>query len=358
MRVVVLGASGNVGTAVLAALSADPEVEEIRAVARRIPDPPTPGVDWVRADIRRDDLTPVFSGADAVLHLAWMIQPTHTPLDTWRGNVVGTTRVLRAVAEASVPALIYTSSVGAYSPRTDLRPVAEDWPTHARPTAAYTREKAYVERLLDTFEWEHPGCRVVRLRPAFVFQRAAAAEQRRLFLGPLFPNRLLRPGAIPVLPLPSGLVLQAVHADDVAAAARAALAREVAGAFNLAAEPVIDADRLGELFGARPVPVPPAAVRAAVAAAFRLRLAPATPELFAAFLNLPVMDSGRAATELRWRPRHSALEALGELVDGLRDGAGGATPPLAVDAGGRGRWRELVSGVGGFDPVDRLPITR
>ncbi|MFC8044752.1 NAD-dependent epimerase/dehydratase family protein [Nocardia sp. NPDC057353] len=355
MRTVVFGASGNVGTAVLSALIGDPAVGKIRAVARRIPADPAPGVEWVRADIRTDDLAPICAGADAVVHLAWMMQPMHAPLDTWRGNVTGTERVLRAVAAASVPSLVYTSSVGAYSPRTDLRPVAESWPTDGRPTAAYTREKAYVERLLDTFEWEHPGCRIVRLRPAFVFQRAAAAEQRRLFLGPFFPNRLLHTGAIPVLPLPASLVMQAVHAADVAAAVGAALVREVGGPFNLAAEPVLDRTRLARVFGARPVTVPDRLFHGALAAAWGLRLAPAAPELFAAFLRLPVLDSGRAAAELRWRPRYTAEEALRELLDGLRDGAGGPTPALATDAGGRWRWREVRSGIGGYDPVDREP---
>jgi uncharacterized protein YbjT (DUF2867 family) len=37
MRVVVTGATGNVGTSVLAALSADPAIDEIVGVARRRP---------------------------------------------------------------------------------------------------------------------------------------------------------------------------------------------------------------------------------------------------------------------------------------------------------------------------------
>ncbi|WP_369028531.1 NAD-dependent epimerase/dehydratase family protein, partial [Nocardia farcinica] len=111
--------------------------------------------------------TVLFRGADVVVHLAWLFQPTHRPLDTWRANVGGTARVLEAVAAARVPALVYASSVGAYSPCTDDRPVSESWPTEGWPGAAYMLEKAYVERLLDTFERQQPDCRVVRMRPAF-----------------------------------------------------------------------------------------------------------------------------------------------------------------------------------------------
>ena len=37
MRVVVVGASGNVGTSTLAALANDPEIESVLGIARRIP---------------------------------------------------------------------------------------------------------------------------------------------------------------------------------------------------------------------------------------------------------------------------------------------------------------------------------
>ena len=47
--------------------------------------------------------------------------------------------------------------------------------------------------------------RVVRLRPAFIFQRRSASEQRRIFAGPFVPNWIARPGALPVLPLPRTL---------------------------------------------------------------------------------------------------------------------------------------------------------
>ena len=64
MRVVVTGASGNIGTGVLAALERDPAVDEVVAVARRAPERPlgAPKVRWAAADIARDDLAPVMAG--------------------------------------------------------------------------------------------------------------------------------------------------------------------------------------------------------------------------------------------------------------------------------------------------------
>src|SRR3712207_3532831 len=116
MRVVVVGATGNVGTSVLSALSRDADVDSIVGVARRVPRMRFARTEWAAADIRRDDLVPIFRGADAVVHLAWLIQPSRDSAELRSVNVDGSARVFRAVGEAGVPALVYASSIGAYSP--------------------------------------------------------------------------------------------------------------------------------------------------------------------------------------------------------------------------------------------------
>jgi len=243
---VVVGATGNVGTSVVAALGGSEEIESVLGVARRRPGWEAERTEWAQADVARDDLTGLFRGADAVVHLAWLFQPTHNPATTWRTNVLGSMRVFDAAARAGVPTLVYASSVGAYSPGPKDRAVDEGWPTHGWPGAAYTREKAYLERVLDAFELHHPEVRLVRLRPGFIFQRRAASQQRRLFAGPLLPGRLVRPAVVPVVPDLPGLRFQVVHAEDVGEAYRLAVVRPVRGAFNIAAEPVVDARLLAE----------------------------------------------------------------------------------------------------------------
>ncbi|MBL1065200.1 NAD-dependent epimerase/dehydratase family protein [Streptomyces sp. 7-21] len=348
-RVVITGATGNVGSALVRALALDPEVASVLGLARRVPHWTIAKTTWAPVDLRDGDatatLTRYFRDADAVVHLAWMIQPARDPVMTWRTNVLGTTRVLRAVAEAQVPALLYASSVGAYSPGPQDRAVTENWPTHGWPEASYTREKAYVERLLDAFEPRHPGTRVVRLRPGFIFSREAASAQRRLFLGPLVFGPLVRPERSPVVPDVPGLRVQVIRASDAAEAYRRALHAPVTGAFNIAADPVVDAALLGRLFDARPVRVPRPLLRTALAAAYGAHLAPAQPELFDALMRLPVMDCSRAAAELGWRPAFSAERALRDLVHGLREGTGMDTPPLAARLR-HGRLSEFATGIG------------
>ncbi|GHE68657.1 SDR family oxidoreductase [Streptomyces griseoaurantiacus] len=330
-RVVVTGATGNVGTSVMRLLAEDPDIASVVGLARRLPEERPPGTQWSAVDLASEqtDLVREFEGADAVVHLAWAFQPTHDPATTWRTNVLGSIRVFEAVAAAGVPALVHASSVGAYSPGPKDRAVDESWPTHGWPDAAYTREKAYLERTLDAFEYRHPEVRVVRMRPAFLFKRESASEQRRIFGGKFLPGPLAKPETLPFLPDVPGLRVQALHTDDAAHAYRLAVRTQVRGAFNLAAEPAVDAGVLGELLGVRrQVRLPRTAVRSAVAAAWGLRLLPASPHLFDAVLRLPLMDCTRARVELGWRPTKPATEVLEEFLQGFREGAGAGTEPL------------------------------
>jgi UDP-glucose 4-epimerase len=346
MRVVVVGATGNVGTSVMQALVADDRVEEIVAVARRAPRTQWPKSRFVPADVSRDELMPLFSGADAVIHLAWLIQPSRDRAMTRRVNVAGSERVFTAVAEAGVPALVYASSVGAYSPGPKSRAVDESWPTGGIPSSFYSKDKADVERLLDRFEEVNPSVRVVRLRPGLIFKREAATEIRRLFIGPLLPPRAVHPELLPVLPLPRGLRFQAVHSLDVGEAYRLAALTDARGPFNLAADPVLDAEVLGSTFGARPLELPPVLFRRLIAATWRLHLQPTPPGWLDMALQVPLLDCTRARELLGWTPRRSSLEALEELLDGLRHGAELPTPPLSRASSGPWRSRELASGVG------------
>jgi UDP-glucose 4-epimerase len=327
-RVAVVGATGNVGTSLIEALAADESVEEIVAVARRLPCSSPAKTRWVAADVERDDLVPVFSGADCVVHLAWRIQPSHDVPALRRTNVAGSERVFRAVADANVPALVYASSVGAYSPGPKDRAVDESWPTGGTPTSFYARHKAEVERTLDRFEEAHPDVRVVRLRPGLIFKRESAAEQHRYFLGPLFPRALARPDVIPVMPDLPRLRFQAVHTADVAEAYRLAIVSDVRGAFNVAADPVLDANELARALRARRLKLHPGLVRGAMALSWRLRLQPTPPGWLDMGLAVPVMDTRRVRDELGWEPTRSSVDAILDLLSGLRAGASADTPPL------------------------------
>jgi nucleoside-diphosphate-sugar epimerase len=303
MRVVIVGATGNIGTSILRSFENEDRVESVLGLARRRPALRMPKVQWAETDVARSDLVPHFRGADAVFSLHWLIQPSRDLNKQWMVNVEGSMRVARAAKEAGVPALVYSSSVGAYSPGPKDRRVDESWPTGGTPTSYYARHKAEVERRLDRFEEEAPDVRVVRMRPGLVFKREAAQGIRRLFAGPFLPSVLAHPGLI-----------------------------------------------IGRILNARPVPLPAQVARAGARISWQLRLQPVSEGWLDMALNVPIMDTTRARTELGWEPKRSADEALLDLLEGLRTGAGLDTPPLSPKTSGPFRIREIMTGVGGREP--------
>ena len=346
MRIAVTGATGNVGTSLLRSLQADSGVRSILGIARRLPELRLSKVTWHSADVVTDDLTSLFSGCDAVVHLAWLIQPSHD-LDTMRAvNVDGSRRVFEAAVAAGVPALVYASSIGAYSPGPKEYGVDESWPVDGIESSFYSRHKAETESILDGIEKASPRTRVVRLRPGLIFKRESASEVRRLFFGPLLPGFLMRKSLIPVIPDIDELRFQVVHSLDVGEAYRLAVVKDVRGAFNVATEPVMDPAGLAELLGARLVKVPPAVLKVGADLTWRLHLQPTPSGWLDMALQVPIMDVTRARTELGWRPRFDAADAIFELLEGLRDGAGMDTPPLDPKAGGPARVKEFLSGIG------------
>jgi UDP-glucose 4-epimerase len=345
MKVVITGATGNVGTSTVEALSESPQIDEIVGLARREPTWAPPKTSWVEANVLSADLAAIFEGADAVIHLAWAIQPSRDAVTLERINIEGSRRVFEAVAAAGVPKLVHASSVGAYSRGPKDREVDEGWPTDGTPTSFYSRHKVAVERQLDRFEAAHPETRVVRLRPALIFKDEAATEIRRLFVGPFLPNLVLRRGLLPALPRVDRLRFQAVHSEDVGRAYLRAVLADVNGAFNIAAEPPLSPGEMAERIGVRSFPVPARVVRRLADLSWRMHLQPTPPGWLDMALNVPLMSSGRARAELGWEPRYSAMEALEELLEGMREGHGAETPPLEADSAGA-RLDDLKTGVG------------
>lgn len=349
MRVVVIGASGNAGTSLIRAAATDPAITSITGVSRRRPTTPMPKTTWVAADITTDDLGPLMRGADVVVHLAWLIQPSRDLAALYQTNVGGSRRVFEAAARAEVPAVVYASSVGAYSLGPKDRPVDESWPTEGVATSFYSRHKAEIERVLDALELARPEMRIVRIRPGLIFKSESSTEQRRLFAGPFLPGSLLFPRVIPVVPDIDRLRFQCVHSYDIGEAYRLAITKEVHGAFNVAADPILDAAELADLFGAHPVRIEVNTVYKLWNATYKLRLHPTPPGWLDLALQTPVMDTTRARTELGWQPTHTSREALLDLLKGMRGGEGLETPALAPDSI-KMRWEELRKGVGRSNP--------
>lgn len=331
MRIVITGASGNVGTAVLRRLAG--EGHELVGVCRRPTSDGEPyrNASWFSLDLARPGATaqlrPMLRGATAVVHLAWGFQPSQDVGYLDRSGVEGTRAVLDAAQAEGVPHLVHMSSVGAYSPGPDTRRVTEDWPTGGIDTLAYSREKVAAERLLDEHELRHPdGTAVARLRPGLIVQRDAGSALLRYGVPAYVPAGVLR--HIPLLPLDRELVVPLVHTDDVADAVARVLEQRATGAFNLAADPPVTRDLIADVLGARPVHLPRALLRTAADLAWRARLQPLDAGWIDLAFAVPLLDTTRARTELGWSPAVDARTALAEVLTGMSDAAATTSPAL------------------------------
>ncbi|MFC7674460.1 NAD-dependent epimerase/dehydratase family protein [Mycolicibacterium sp. GCM10028919] len=332
MRIVVTGASGNVGTGVLRALARHMPDAQVVGVCRR---PPEDGIDyervsWHAVDLASPtasaDLAPAMQGADVVVHLALAVQPVRDEDYLYRANVTGSQAVLDAIDAAGVKQLVYASSLGIYAPGAG-EPVTEEWPDTGQETSIYSRHKVAVERMLDRFAEQHPDVSIARFRPTVVVQRQASWLIKTLYLGPLVPKaalEMLRRRQLPILPLPAGLGLQFVHADDVGDAVVRMIELRAQGSYNVAAD-VLDADGLASLVGARPIAVSPRAARSVVSALSAARIIALTPGWYDVATNTPLMDTSKAHLELGWSPAHSSTVSARELIEGLADEAIGSS---------------------------------
>ncbi|WP_322919306.1 NAD-dependent epimerase/dehydratase family protein [Nocardioides renjunii] len=331
MRIVITGATGNIGSALLRRLTADGE-HDLVGVVRRPPGPAEPydAVAWHPADlteVQPAELAAAFRGADAVVHLAWGFQPSHREDYLEELGVGGTRRVIAAVRAAGVPHLVHMSSVGAYSPKRDDVPVDESWPTGGVQTSMYSRHKSTAERLLDGLERDAPELVVSRMRPGIVGQRDAGSALLRYGLPALVPGGLLR--HVPVVPLDRGLAIPMVHSDDVADAVTRVLGARAPGAFNLAAPPAaVTAQDIADALGARLVHVPSAVLRAAVSASWHARVQPLDPGWIDMGFAVPLLDTTRAQSELGWSATTDSRAVLLETIEGMQDAAAGSSPVL------------------------------
>jgi uncharacterized protein YbjT (DUF2867 family) len=221
LQVLLLGASGLIGSAVLARLAA--QGHEVRAVARR-PGNEGPGVRWLRLDIARATDVPVWrphlAGVDAVVNCAGVLQDG--PGDSTRGvHVDAADALYRACEEAGVRRVVHVSAIG-----------AEREPVSAFSATKKQGEAALTARDLD---W-------VILRPSVVVGRAAYGGSA-LFRGL---------AALPVLVrLPDTGPMQVVQLDDlvetivffITPEAPARVALDVAGRERLELEDVVLAYR-------------------------------------------------------------------------------------------------------------------
>jgi UDP-glucose 4-epimerase len=197
MRALVTGANGFLGRHVVAALLA--RGVEVRAMVRAAAKLDALGwpasVEVFRADLRTSrDLGRVFDGVDVVLHLAAVVSGGEDA--QFAGTVVGTERLLDAMAATACRRLVLCSSFSVYDYSATKRTLDEDSPLHRVPDVyardGYTIAKWWQERVTRRLAAQH-GWDLTVLRPGFIWGRdhgylSALGQQlgrHHLVIGPL-----------------------------------------------------------------------------------------------------------------------------------------------------------------------------
>ncbi|HVW25171.1 MAG TPA: NAD-dependent epimerase/dehydratase family protein [Polyangiaceae bacterium] len=296
MKVVVTGGSGQLGTLVLDRLVADRKIKKIVSLDLVPPAVPSARIDWRIADLRDPGLERYMEGADALVHLAFVVMPRATVETMYAVNVDGSRRLFAAAAQHSVGRIVYASSVAAYGTEPTPGVIDETTPRRRSPSLPHADNKYEVEEHLDAFEMSHPHVTVVRLRPGVLLGR------RMSIVTPGFLRKR-------VLPVVGDVRVPIVWDEDVADAVVRALYAGAKGAYNLVASDPIAGAELARLAGFRPFSVPRAAASAATRASSVLAPLLGERRFDAGWLDVAEIDlrvsSEKARTELGWTPRHT-----------------------------------------------------
>jgi UDP-glucose 4-epimerase len=296
MKIVVTGGSGQLGTLVLERLVESRSVDSIVSLDLVPPMIPSARIDWRIADLRDPGLERHLEGADALVHLAFIVTKSAS-VETMRAvNVDGSRRIFEAAAQHGVRRLVYASSVAAYGVVQGHPPViVESTFRRPTPTLTYADNKYEVEAYLDQFEAAHPEMSVVRLRPGVLLGRRVS-----LVATTAFHRR--------ILPVFSDARAPIVWDEDVADAVVRSLDDGVRGAFNLVASAPLTGVEFARLAGFRPIKVPRAAVGAATRTSGVLGPLLGEKRLDAGWLEAADVDmcvaADKAKAVLGWNPRY------------------------------------------------------
>ena len=209
MRYLITGGSGYIGGRLIDELSGREETELIVDVDVKPPPRQWPKTEFVKGDVRdRAAIKGLLERheIDALVHLAFILNPIRDEALMYDVDVNGTQAVLQAASEAGTKQVLVTSSATAYGAFPDNpKPIAEDWPVRGAPDFSYAKHKADSDRICQLWALENPDAVMTIVRPSIVF-------------GPSVDNFIVR--AIennPFIPILDGVdeEFQLVHEDDV-----------------------------------------------------------------------------------------------------------------------------------------------
>ena len=306
MRYLITGGSGYIGGRLIDELSQRDETELVVIVDVNAPKRQWPKTQFVKGDVRdRKSIQGLLEShkVDALVHLAFILNPIRDEAMMYDVDVNGTQMVLQAAADAGTQQVLVTSSATAYGAFPDNpKPIAEDWPVRGAPDFSYAKDKADADRICQLWALQHPDRVMTIVRPCIV-------------MGPSVDNYLVRAFVNnPFVPILDGVdeEFQLVHEDDVVSALFALLDGKKEGAFNLAGDGLLTWRGAAELIGKKTREVSLRNMKRFNGALWRLRV-PRTeaPAGNLDFIRYPwVVSTEKLKSETDWQPKFDTLETL------------------------------------------------
>ena len=302
LRVAVTGAAGYIAGRLISRLHDSDGVETI--LASDIRPPPVPYSDKVK--FARWDITAprpdIFAAhrINAVVHLAYVLNPSRREAYARKVNVAGTDNVLQACQAAGVRHILYLSSTSVYGARPDNPPfLAETDPIRPVEGFQYSEDKAAAESHLAEFARREPRAAVTVLRVCPV-------------MGPNADNFIANAFRKPILPAigDADPPMQFLHEDDLIRALTLCLERRPAGIYNLAPDDTIRWSEMVAMTQARMLRLPAPLWRSLTSAAWRLRLQNDSPACGLDFIRYRWTASPKKIkSQLRLRLRYTSRAA-------------------------------------------------
>ena len=171
MKYLITGGSGYIGSR-LTDLLIQHEDNEVVNLDIRAPAVPRSRTRFVHMDIRDRGIAALIAQErpDALVHLAFVLNPIRDEHTMYDIDVNGTANVLDAAAAAGVPHLLVASSTTAYGAWPDNPvPIPEEHPVRGLPAYEYARDKTEIDRLCQLWAAQHPDSTMTIVRPTIVF---------------------------------------------------------------------------------------------------------------------------------------------------------------------------------------------
>jgi UDP-glucose 4-epimerase len=305
MRYVITGGSGYIGTRLVDLLSRREDTERIVICDVVPPRGYKPKTEFERLDVR--DRAAVRSlversEPDALVHLAFILNPSHDEHFMYDVDVNGTQNVLDAAAEAGTGHVLVTSSSTAYGAFPDNPvPLTEEHPVRGVAGFPYARDKTESDRLCQLWAKNHPDRVMTIVRPCIVF-------------GPNVDNFIVRLWTKQPFAVEAGgnldQKIQFVHEDDVVEAVTALLLGRHAGAFNVAGAGDMTTRECAELIGSPIRKMPLRAFRAFARTMWAARLSEAPPGQIAFGIHPWIVSTEKLERTTGWSPAHTTRETF------------------------------------------------